>query len=50
MARIIQVDFSKRGKDLYYMQKELKSERAAKRLEYRNERAAKRNEAKWMNM
>ncbi len=51
MGKIIRVDFSKRGKDLYYMQKEeLKVDRAIKRLTYRNACAIKRNKEKMMNM
>lgn len=51
MGKIIRVDFSKRGKDLYYMQKEeLKVDRDIKRLTYRNARAMKRNNAKMMSM
>jgi hypothetical protein len=51
MGKLIRVDFSKRGKDLYYMQKyELRLDRADKRLIRRNARTQKRNDAKMMNL
>jgi len=51
MGKLIRADFSKRGKDLYYMQKdELQADRVVKKLIRRNARAMERNNAKMMNL
>ena len=38
MTKLIKVDFSHRGKNLYYMNRERKEEKQEKRIEYRIER------------